>query len=141
MKTLTAGSFTVVTEIPLLRLHRYPRLIPHGVDLRHAEFGVQSEEEASSPNGQVVLTPVPQVLQVLVVDGRERIHADNGRRGGDAFQPSHTDQQFTYLTVTQTWFMEAGLVSNVVSWNDLFLPPGGSVKHYHSWKSVSPGLC
>ena len=45
------------------------------MDLRHAQFGVQSEEEPSVPNGQVVLTPVPKILQVLVVDGGERIHA------------------------------------------------------------------
>lgn len=30
---LTAGSFTVVTEITLLWLHSYARLIPHLVDL------------------------------------------------------------------------------------------------------------
>lgn len=77
---LTAGSFTVVTEVTLLWLHSDARLIPHGVDLGHAEFGVLSEEETSSPNSQVVLTPVPQKLQVLVVDGGERIHADDGRR-------------------------------------------------------------
>ncbi len=77
---LTAGSFTVVTEVTLLWLHSDARLIPHRVDLGHTEFGVLTEEETSSPNGQVVLTPVPKILQVLVVDGGERIHADNGGR-------------------------------------------------------------
>lgn len=77
---LTAGSFTIVAEIALLWLHSYSRLIPHLVDLRHAEFRVQAKKEASVQNGQVVLIPVPQELQVLVVDGGERIHADNRRR-------------------------------------------------------------
>ena len=76
-KILTAGSFAVVAEVALLWLHGDPRLLPHGVDLRHAEFGVQAEEEASGSNGQVVLSPVPQGLQVLVVDGGEGIHAEN----------------------------------------------------------------
>lgn len=86
---LTAGSFTVVTEISLLWLHSDARLLPHRVNLRHAEFGVQTEEETSISNRQVVLTPVPQVLQVLVVDGGERIHADNRRRSrGGYSQPT-----------------------------------------------------
>lgn len=92
MNILTAGSFTVVTEVTLLWLHSYARLVPHVVDLRHAEFGVKTEEETSGPNSQVVLTPVPQILQVLVVDGREGIHADNGRRRRRRLQPSRIDQ-------------------------------------------------
>ena len=77
---LTAGSFTIVTEVAFLWLHSYARLVPHLVDLRHAEFRVQTEEETSIKNCQVVLIPVPQILQMLVVDGGERIHAENGRR-------------------------------------------------------------
>lgn len=77
---LTAGSFPVVAEVALLWFHGDVRLIPHGVDLRHAEPGVLPEEEASGPNSQVVLTPVPQVLEIVIVDGGERIHAGNGRR-------------------------------------------------------------
>lgn len=77
-KILTAGSFTIVPEVPLLRLLRPACFLPHLVDLRHAQFGVQAKEEASVQDGQVVLVPVPQVLQVLVVDGVECVHADDG---------------------------------------------------------------
>lgn len=80
VKILTAGSFTIVTEIPLLWLHIYACLVPHLMDLRHAEFRVQTEEETSVQNSQVVLIPVPQILQMLVVDGGERVHANKGRR-------------------------------------------------------------
>lgn len=80
MNVLTACSFTIVTEITLRWLHSYARLFPHGVDFRHAEFRVQAEEQTTSLNTQVVLTPVPQVLQVLVVDCRERIRANNKSR-------------------------------------------------------------
>lgn len=77
---LTAGSFAVVTEIALLWLHGDARLFPHLVDLRHAQLGVEVEKQASVQNGQVVLIPVPQVLQALVVDGGERVHPDDGKR-------------------------------------------------------------
>lgn len=77
---LTAGSFPVVTEISLLRLHADARLVPHLVDLRHAQLWVEVEKQAPVQNGQVVLIPVPQVLQALVVDGGERVHPDDGKR-------------------------------------------------------------
>lgn len=73
---LTAGPVAVVAEVAFLRLHGYARLFPHRVDLRHAKLGVELEKQPPVQNGQVVLVPVPQVLQVLVVDGRERVHAD-----------------------------------------------------------------
>lgn len=77
---LTAGSFAVVAKVPLLWFYGYARLVPHLVDLRHAELRVQAKEKASVQNSQVVLIPVPQILQVLVVDGGECIHAGNRRR-------------------------------------------------------------
>lgn len=116
---LTAGSFTIVTEVILLQLPISARFFPHLVDLGHAEFGVQTEEETSSPNSQVVLTPVPQILQVLVVDGGERIHADNGRRSRGGYKQKIVFFHYTCL-------MEAGVVRNVVK--TAFLPPGGSNK-------------
>lgn len=73
---LTVGLLAVVAEIAFHRLNGYARLFPHGVDLRHAELGVELEEQPSIQNGQVVLVPVPQVLQVLVVDGQERVRTD-----------------------------------------------------------------
>lgn len=75
---LTAGSLAVVVEVALLLLHSYSRLLHHLVDLGHTQFGVHAEEEASGLNGQVVLGPVPQVLHIHVVDGRKRIHTENG---------------------------------------------------------------
>lgn len=45
----------------------------HLVDLRQAEFGVVVEEELALSDREVVLVPVPQLPQVLVVQGVERI--------------------------------------------------------------------
>lgn len=73
---LTVGLLAVVAEVAFHRLDGYARLLPHGVDLRHAELGVELEEKPSVQNGQVMLVPVPQVLQVLVVDGQERVRTD-----------------------------------------------------------------
>lgn len=73
---LTVCLLAVVAEITFHRLDGYARLFPHGVNLRHAELGVELEEQPSIHNGQVVLVPVPQVLQVLVVDGQERVCTD-----------------------------------------------------------------
>lgn len=77
---LTAGSFAIVTEVSLLRLLSPARFFPHLVDLRHAQLGVQAKEESSVQNCQVVLVPVPQVLQVLVVDGGECVYAENEKK-------------------------------------------------------------
>lgn len=86
--TLTAASFAVVPEVSLLRLLGPARFLPHLVDLRHAQLGVQAKEEASVQNCQVVLVPVPQVLQVLVVDGGECVDAENGekKKGGKCYK-------------------------------------------------------
>lgn len=77
---LTAGSFAIVTEVSLLLLLRPARFFPHLVDLRHAQLWVQAKEETSMQNCQVVLVPVPQVLQVLVVDGGECVYAENEKK-------------------------------------------------------------
>ena len=83
-ETLTAGPVAVVPEVPVLALLGHPGLLPHLVDLRHAELGVELEEEAAGADRQVVRGPVPQELQVLVVDGRERVHpgGTDGRTEG-----------------------------------------------------------
>lgn len=78
--SLTAGSFTVVAEITLFWLYSYARFFPHGVNLRLAKLRVSTEEDTPCLNSQVVLGPIPQGLQILVVDGGERISADNERR-------------------------------------------------------------
>lgn len=78
---LTVGPLAVVAEIAFLRLHGYARLFPHGVNLRHAKLRVELEEHPTVQNGQVVLVPVPQMLQVLIVDGQERVRTDDGKGG------------------------------------------------------------
>lgn len=83
---LTAGSFAIVTEVSLLRLLSPARFFPHLVDLRHAQLGVQAKEESSVQNCQVVLVPVPQVLQVLVVDGGECVYAENEKKRGKSYK-------------------------------------------------------
>lgn len=45
----------------------------HFSDFRHAQFGVVVEEGAAALNGEVVLGPVPQLAQVLVVQGVEGV--------------------------------------------------------------------
>lgn len=77
---LTAGSFAIITEVSLLLLLRPARFFPHLVDFWHAQLWVQAKEETSMQNCQVVLVPVPQVLQVLVVDGGECVYAENEKK-------------------------------------------------------------
>lgn len=56
------------------------RLFPHLADLRHAQLGVGSEEQLPCIDGEVVLLPVPEILELLVVERREGIHAGGERR-------------------------------------------------------------
>lgn len=64
---LTAGSVAVVSEIANIEAALDARLLPHLADLRCAEFWVGSEEQLSRLDGQVMLLPVPKVLELLVV--------------------------------------------------------------------------
>lgn len=59
----------VVLDLSLLEA----RHLLHLVDLRHAEFGVVMEKHASLQDGQLVLGPVPQLPQVLVVQRVEGV--------------------------------------------------------------------
>lgn len=52
----------------------------HFLDFRHAEFGVVVEEGAAALDGEVVLGPVPQLAQVLVVQCVERVGAIRDKR-------------------------------------------------------------
>lgn len=45
----------------------------HPEDLRLAEFGVVEEEHPAVEDGEVVFGPIPQLPQVLVVRGIERV--------------------------------------------------------------------
>lgn len=77
--TLTAGSVAVVSEITLIKAALDARLLPHLADLGHAELWVGSEEQLSCLDGEVVLLPVPKILELLVVKCREGIHAGGQR--------------------------------------------------------------
>ena len=70
---LTADSVSVVADIRLDVFLGDACLLPHLADLGKAKFGVETEEEFASVDGQVVLSPVPRVLQVLVVQRSEGI--------------------------------------------------------------------
>lgn len=59
----------VVLDLPLFG----PRHLLHLADLGHAEFGVVVEKHASLQDGQLVFGPVPELPQVLVVQGMERV--------------------------------------------------------------------
>lgn len=74
--TLTAGSVAVVSEIAIIKAALDARLFPHVADLRHAELWVGSEEQLSRFDGEIVLLPVPEVLELLVVERREGVHAE-----------------------------------------------------------------
>lgn len=50
------------------------RLLPHLADLGRAELRVGSKEQRPCLDGEVVLLPVPKILELLVVKCREGIH-------------------------------------------------------------------
>lgn len=75
MWTLTAGSVAVVSEIALIKTALDGRLLPHFADLGHAELWVGSEEQLSCLDGEVMLFPVPKILELLVVNCQEGVHA------------------------------------------------------------------
>lgn len=65
----------------------------HFSDFRHAQFGVVVEEGAAAMNGEVVFGPVPQLTQVLVVQGVEGVKTANKTRKGHfqrQFFPPHS---------------------------------------------------
>lgn len=73
--TLTAGSVAVVAEIALVEAALDASLLPHLANLGHAQFWVGSEKQLSRLDSEVVLLPVPKILELLVVKRREGIHA------------------------------------------------------------------
>lgn len=76
--TLTAGSVAVVPEIALIKAALGARFLPHLANLGHAQLWVGSEKQLSRLDGEVVLLPVPKILELLVVECREGIHAREG---------------------------------------------------------------
>jgi len=81
--TLTTGPVAVVPEIALIEAALDARLLPHLADLGHAELRVGPEEQLSRLDGEVVLLPVPKILELLVVNCREGVHAggEDGMNG------------------------------------------------------------
>lgn len=75
---LTAGSVAVASEFALDEVALDARLLPHLADLRHAQLGVGSEVQLPRADGEVVLLPVPQILELLVVERRKGVHAGGG---------------------------------------------------------------
>lgn len=73
----TACTVSIVAEISFQKLLLNSCFLPHFADLGHAEFGVQAEIEFSSINGEIVLGPVPQKLEMLVIQGSKGIHAED----------------------------------------------------------------
>lgn len=65
---LTARSVAVVPEVCLIKGALDARLFPHLADLRHAKLWVDLEEQLARSYGQVVLLPVPEILELLVVE-------------------------------------------------------------------------
>lgn len=65
----TAGSVAVVPELALVKAALDARLLPHLVDLGHAQLRVGSEEQLARLDCEVVLGPVPQILELMVVKG------------------------------------------------------------------------
>lgn len=55
------------------------RYLLHLSDFRHAKFGVVVEEHTTKLDGQVVLGPIPQLTQVLVVQRMEGIDTKRDR--------------------------------------------------------------
>lgn len=86
---LTGGLVSVGAQSDVILLVAFlgSRHFFHFSDFRHAEFGVVVEECAAALNGEVVLGPVPQLAQVLVVQGVEGvITVKNGRNVREPFQ-------------------------------------------------------
>lgn len=65
--TLTAGSVAITPEHALLKVALDARLLPHLADLGHAQLWVGSEKQLTRLDGEVVLLPVPKILELLVV--------------------------------------------------------------------------
>lgn len=56
------------------------RYLLHLSDFRHAKFGIVVEEHTTKLDGQVVLRPIPQLTQVLVVQCIEGIDTKRNRK-------------------------------------------------------------
>lgn len=98
----TAGSVAVVSEVTFVEALRNARLLPHLLDLRNAELGIGPKEQLPVPDGEVVLLPVPQVLQLLVVERREGVHATGVKEEGVIIIQSHFTSIFRFLKPFQT---------------------------------------
>lgn len=90
---LTGGlvSISALSNVILLIALLGSRHFFHFSDFRHAEFGVVVKERATAVDGEVVLGPVPQLTQVLVVQGIEGVktvqHKIKEQKNRTLFEP------------------------------------------------------
>ena len=72
---LTGGSLSVVPriDVPFALAPLSPGHLLHAVNFGDAQLGVESKVHLPSFDGQVAVAPVPELLQVLVVEDIERV--------------------------------------------------------------------
>lgn len=100
--TRTAGPVAVVLEVALVKAAPDARFLPHLVNLRHAQLRVGLEKQLSRLDCEVVLRPVPKILELMVVKRREGIHA-----GGEKKRKNKTPEN----KESEQWF--SGLCKSV----------------------------
>lgn len=95
---LTGGLVSVGAQSDVILLVAFlgSRHFFHFSDFRHAEFGVVVEECAAALNGEVVLGPVPQLTQVLVVQGVEGVITEKRQKCKRTFS-----EAFLFFSLTE----------------------------------------
>lgn len=73
----TACTVSIVAEISFQKLLPNSCFHPHFADLGHAEFGIQAEVQFSFMYCEIVLGPVPQNLEMLVIQGSKGIRSED----------------------------------------------------------------
>ena len=77
------------------------RPLPSAQSSAHCTLGVVVEEHGAVQDGQVVLGPVPQLVQVLVVQGKEG-EVPGGQSRRIDYNQSHTLTDIYPITLTHT---------------------------------------
>lgn len=75
MLSLTGSSLSIVpgVYVPFALAPFRPRHFLHAVNFRNTELGIESKVHFPRLDGQVAVVPVPQLLQVLVVQDIEGV--------------------------------------------------------------------
>ena len=91
MRPLTGGSLSVVPGIyvPFALAPFGPRHFLHAVDFGDTQLGVEGEVHLACFDGQVAVVPVPQLLQVLVVEDIEGVVPTSTETGVSTLSPLH----------------------------------------------------